>query len=44
MPQVQEDVTTQEETPAQEPPKSPAKPAEQGEEDLLGSLERSLEG
>jgi hypothetical protein len=43
VPQVQEDVTTQEGTAAQEPPKSPAKTVEQGE-DLLGSLERSLEG
>lgn len=41
--QVQEDVTTQEKSPAQEPPQPPAKIAEQGE-DLLGSLERSLEG
>jgi hypothetical protein len=41
--QIQEAVTTEEKSPAQEPPKSPAKPVEQGE-DLLGSLERSLEG
>lgn len=43
IPQVQEDVTTEEKSPAQEPPQSPAKTVEQGE-DLLGSLERSLEG
>ena len=41
--QVVEDVKTQEKSPAQEPPQPPAKTAEQGE-DLLGSLERSLEG
>ena len=41
--QVQGDVTTQEKSPAQEPSQPPAKTAEQGE-DLLGSLERSLEG
>jgi hypothetical protein len=42
--QVQETVTTQEDTSAQEPPLLPAKNAESGEDDLLGSLERSLEG
>lgn len=43
IPQVQKDVTTEEKSPVQEPPQSPAKTVEQGE-DLLGSLERSLEG
>lgn len=42
--QVQEVVTSPEKSPAQEPALPPAKTVETGEEDLLGSLERSLEG